>query len=117
MKAAFSPDFAVYLQSLCNDEKYRELQEFYTPTDAVGREVVLRQKSRRRLNLGLQVQTKPEQEEGKPEQEKIEQLPVLDGLRKYGANHVLLVGRPGSGKSTALERLFWEEGKKNLISV
>ncbi|WP_062287500.1 HEAT repeat domain-containing protein [Nostoc piscinale] len=37
---------------------------------------------------------------------------ILEGLRKYAANHVLLVGKPGSGKSTALERLLWEEAQK-----
>ncbi|ODV40329.1 hypothetical protein BFG60_0076 [Microcystis aeruginosa NIES-98] len=43
--------------------------------------------------------------------EKPERFTVLDGLRKYAANHVhvLLKGRPGSGKSTALARLLLEE--------
>jgi archaellin len=40
--------------------------------------------------------------------EKTERFTVLEGLRKYAANHVLLVGRPGSGKSTALAQLLWE---------
>jgi len=46
------------------------------------------------------------------EKEKIERLTVLDGLRKYALEHVLLVGRPGSGKSTALVRLVLEEAEK-----
>ncbi|AKV65434.1 hypothetical protein VL20_199 [Microcystis panniformis FACHB-1757] len=41
--------------------------------------------------------------------EKPERFTVLDGLRKYATNHVLLKGRPGSGKSTALARLLLEE--------
>ena len=40
------------------------------------------------------------------EEQKVERLSVLEGLQKYAPNHVLLVGRPGSGKSTALVRLL-----------
>jgi len=43
------------------------------------------------------------------DEEKVEKLPVLEGIRKYADQHVLLVGRPGSGKSTALARLLLEE--------
>ena len=46
--------------------------------------------------------------------EKRERLTVLDGLRKYANNHVLLVGRPGSGKSTALMRWLLEEAQNYL---
>ncbi len=53
----------------------------------------------------------PPQQEGQAP-ERIERLTVLEGLRKYADNHVLLVGKPGSGKSTALERLLWEEAEK-----
>jgi hypothetical protein len=52
----------------------------------------------------------PKEQEGQAS-EKVEQLPVLEGLRKYQDNHVLLVGRPGSGKSTALQQLLWEEAQ------
>jgi len=40
---------------------------------------------------------------------------VLEGIRKYAAEHVLLVGRPGSGKSTALVRLLLDEAQKALV--
>jgi energy-coupling factor transporter ATP-binding protein EcfA2 len=45
--------------------------------------------------------------------EKIERFPVLEGIRKYVKEHrqVLLVGRPGSGKSTTLARLLLEEAR------
>ncbi len=39
---------------------------------------------------------------------------MLDGLRRHAAEHVLLVGRPGSGKSTALQRLLLEEAERAL---
>mgnify|MGYP001802489500 CR=1 FL=1 len=49
------------------------------------------------------------EEQGKTkQQEKTERLTVLEGLLKYSGNHVLLIGRPGSGKSTALLRLLLE---------
>ena len=58
------------------------------------------------------VQTvQPRQADGVPSQEKNERLPVLEGIRKYAGNHVLLIGRPGSGKSTALVRLLLKEVK------
>ncbi len=36
---------------------------------------------------------------------------MLEGLQKYPGQQILLVGRPGSGKSTTLERLLWEKAK------
>ena len=106
-----SIDFQAYLQFLC---EYREWQEFYTPIHALDRQRIELKKSRRSLDLGLMVQTiQPPQPEGQAlEREKIERLNVLEGLRKYAANHVLLKGKPGSGKSTALKRLLWEEAEK-----
>jgi predicted NACHT family NTPase len=53
----------------------------------------------------------PKQERGDTKEE-TERLPVQSGLRKYAENHVLLVGKPGSGKSTALVRLLLEEAEK-----
>lgn len=54
----------------------------------------------------------PKQDKRDDTQEKTERLPVQEGLRKYAENHVLLVGKPGSGKSTALARLLLEEAEK-----
>ncbi|WP_231948113.1 NACHT domain-containing protein [Phormidesmis priestleyi] len=49
------------------------------------------------------------------------QFEVLAGLRQSIAQHqkspqVLLVGKPGSGKSTALKRLLWEEAQAALTN-
>ncbi|NJK66207.1 MAG: hypothetical protein HC941_06490 [Microcoleus sp. SU_5_3] len=50
----------------------------------------------------------PQTPKNKPET-KIDRLEVLAGLRKYvQQGNVLLLGKPGSGKSTVLERFRWE---------
>jgi hypothetical protein len=64
------------------------------------------------FDFGLRVARKEQKGEG--ERVKGEGLPVLEGIRKYAASgqkspQMLLVGRPGSGKSTALARLMLEE--------
>ncbi|MDZ8067580.1 MAG: HEAT repeat domain-containing protein [Nostoc sp. DedQUE08] len=113
MVADHSIDFHTYLESISEDDTYRDWQDLYTPTDAIDRQRLEPKKSRRRLDLSLMVQTVPQQREGEaPDREKIERLNILEGLRKYAPVHVLLVGKPGSGKSTALERLLWEEAQK-----
>ena len=45
-------------------------------------------------------------------QQKTERLGVLEGFGSTRREHVLLVGRPGTGKSTALARLLLEEAQK-----
>ena len=59
---------------------------------------------------------KDSQAEREEKEEKKERLGVLAGLRKYAADHVLLSGKPGSGKSTALVRLLLEEANKSQKS-
>ncbi|WP_107670845.1 NACHT domain-containing NTPase [Cyanothece sp. BG0011] len=111
-------DFSGYLEAICNNPKYTQWWETYTVTDVVGKEISKpRNDSKTRspflLDLDLKVQTVPKKEEREnreEEKEKIERLGVLEGLRKYAANHVLLRGKPGSGKSTALVRLLLEDG-------
>ncbi|MCL2929758.1 MAG: HEAT repeat domain-containing protein, partial [Trichodesmium sp. MAG_R01] len=101
-----------YLESVCRE--YDRWWEFYTLTDVAGKKPHEQgQNIFPSLDLGLMVQrVKSEERQGKDPEEKIERLTVLEGLRKYAANHVLLVGRPGSGKSTALARLLLEEAHK-----
>ena len=122
------PNFHSYLQSILENEDYIEWQEVYTSTTVEDRRRVPVQDattvSQRRFSsrLKLRVETvKPDQQaqgnqlDGAPKsQEQVEQWDVLAGLRNYAAEHVVLIGKPGSGKSTSLERLLWEEAEKAL---
>jgi predicted NACHT family NTPase len=85
-----------YLESLCKN--YTQWWMFGTLQDVA---------EPKRLEFDLMVETveRDTQQRGKEEQ-KVERLSVLEGLRKYAPNHVLLVGRPGAGKSTALARFL-----------
>ncbi|MBD0309421.1 MAG: NACHT domain-containing protein, partial [Microcoleus sp. T1-bin1] len=90
-------DFPKYLQSLV--ESYKKQQHLYTLTD-LQVEV--------RVEKPPEDRSQPRSAENKPET-KIERLEVLAGLRKYvQQGNVLLVGKPGSGKSTVLQRFRWE---------
>jgi predicted NACHT family NTPase len=108
-------DWTPYFESIC--EKYARWWDVYTLTDVEGK---IRQQKTAPWFMDLKVQTverkqeeterQEEEREKQRKEEKIERLTVLDGLKKYAAeNHVLLSGRPGSGKSTALARLLLEE--------
>ena|GEM_PF-363128 len=98
-----------YLCSIC--QNYAQWWKIYTLTDVVGKQRDEQKQFSPLLDLMVQTveQQQEEREEGK---EKIERLAVVEGLRKYAPNHVLLVGRPGSGKSTALVRLLLEEAER-----
>ncbi|WP_445175642.1 NACHT domain-containing protein [Microcoleus sp.] len=90
-------DFPKYLQSLV--ESYKKQQHLYTLTD-LQVEV--------RVEKPPEDRSQPRSAENKPET-KIDRLEVLAGLRKYvQQGKVLLVGKPGSGKSTVLQRFRWE---------
>lgn len=97
-------DRSKYLQFVLTDPRHCGKNSFYTATDAL-------------LTLEAEVvkQEEPtaEREERAPKQS--ERLPVLEMLRKYGLGekreHLLLAGKPGSGKSTTLQRLCVELAK------
>ena len=98
-------DFSAYLKFVCTTPRYRETLSRYTATDAI--------------HLVLEAQTVVREESGgreiKEPRQQVERLPVLEGLRKYAAtHHVLLSGKPGSGKSTTLKRLLLEMAEVNL---
>ncbi len=92
--------FSAYLQSVIAD--YEKLRDRYVLTDL---QVEYREEKRR----------SPDDPERQPEKQ-VERLEVLAGLLKYvQKGHVLLVGKPGSGKSTALQRLRWELAQAALM--
>jgi HEAT repeat protein len=113
--------FDDYLESV--KSAYQQWWRLYTLTDATGRESQGVESDRPAFfDFGLMVQTveppkaeqERESEQDREKKEKIERLPVLEGICKYAAEHVLLVGRPGSGKSTALARLLLQEAENAL---
>ncbi|NMG18649.1 HEAT repeat domain-containing protein [Brasilonema bromeliae] len=110
-----SADFQKYLQSVCN--AYQHWWRLYTITDVRGSKPAQSKSLPSLFDFGLMVETvQPQQQEKRETPEKTERLPVQEGLRKYSENHVLLVGRPGSGKSTALARLLLEEAGNSVIA-
>ncbi|MEZ2250484.1 HEAT repeat domain-containing protein [Microcoleus sp.] len=94
-------DFPKYLQFLV--DSYEKQPDLYTLTD---------------LQVEVRVEISPEDRspftKNKPET-KIDRLEVLSGIRKYLRDgNVLLVGKPGSGKSTVLQRFRWELAREAL---
>lgn len=123
-----SIDFRPYIQSILNDEDLQEWNDLYTPTTVEDRIHKLeptksspfKYSSRLRLRVeAVAPYTENQLEESKQEDQtddskpqsnqKVECLGVLEGLRRYADDHVLLIGRPGSGKTTSLETLLWQE--------
>jgi HEAT repeats len=105
------PDFQPYLNSICTD--YAQWWQLYTLTDAAGKQRQA-QEVAPTFDFGLMVQTVKREER---QQEKVERFTVLEGMRKYADQQVLLIGRPGSGKSTALARLMLELAQELLPQV
>ncbi len=98
-------DFQPYLNAIATT--YEEWQKRYTPTDAEGKQRQSKEVAPI-FDFGLMVQTVKKEAREQRQKEKVERFPVLEGLRKYADQQVLLVGRPGSGKSTVLARLMLE---------
>jgi predicted NACHT family NTPase len=120
---AVFPDWDEYLRSVVST--YKDWWRLYTLTDAIGQEKPEPEPASVRWTMPFQfelmaqtVERKEPKQEGRREEERerIEHFPVLEGIRKYAADHVLLSGRPGSGKSTALARLLSEEAQQIFSS-
>lgn len=119
---ALSLDFSAYLDTLC--DRYQRWQTLYTLTDVEGKQKLQEKLENQHgqwdspFDFGLMVQTEVKgngefnPETRREEKERVERFPVLEGIRRYAKNHVLLVGRPGSGKSTALARLVLDEARQ-----
>ncbi len=99
----------VYLESICT--AYAQWRRVYTLTDVLGRQRIEAEPSPLMFDFNLMVQAVQPPREERSGQHKTERLDILTGLRKYASEHVLLVGRPGSGKSTALVQLMLEEAE------
>ncbi len=107
-------DFQPYLKAIATT--YKKWWEYYTFTDAEGKQRQSKDASPI-FDFGLMVQTVKKEEREQQQEEKIERFSVLEGIRKYADQHVLLIGRPGSGKSTALARLLLEEADPQKSEV
>lgn len=98
-------EFEGYFQAIARHD--RRSSNFYTLTDVENKPHF--------YDMGFMVQTpQPKQPVAMPfaeKQEKVERFTVLEGIRKYANEHVLLIGKPGSGKSTALQQLLLEEAE------
>ncbi len=108
-------DWKPYLGSVCRDSRYAISRQCYTPLDALDRRSGVQVESPFLLDLRVRtVQESGKEAKQQEKEEKVERLSVLEALRRYAAEHVLLTGRPGSGKTTALQRLLVEEAEKAL---
>jgi predicted NACHT family NTPase len=101
-------DFQPYLSEIIR--LYSQQRDLYTPTDAL-------------LPLEARSVERQAQDDGQKQQPEktVEQFPVLLGLRKYALGnqreHVLLAGRPGSGKSTTLRQLAVSLAEEEQVPV
>ena len=96
-------EFQCYLQKIC-----RRYEQWWA-VDALTEMIADRQAS---FSFEQMVQT----EEKKPgEKSQIVSLPILKGIQNYvESEHILLVGSPGVGKSTALLRCLVSFAKEEL---
>jgi len=102
-------DWNRYLDSVCQEPEYTQWERVFTPLvvqgTAPGPQFDL-------MVQALRESEKPEQENDFPPRKELEKYDALEGLRRFAGEHVLLRGRPGSGKTTILYKLLLEEAKK-----
>lgn len=107
-----------YLRPIVGDNRLTRRDKVFVPLDVTGKKKDLPKDESDPFgdlddwSLDLRVQTvteKPESEGGRAEGQKpvqVEQYSVLEGLLPYAPERVLLVGKPGSGKTTALGQVL-----------
>ncbi|MGK7873149.1 MAG: NACHT domain-containing protein [Xenococcaceae cyanobacterium] len=115
MSVAEPLDFQPYLQSICSEYKY--WWTHYTLMSVVGQPSSEEEDISSPFDFGQVVQRLQPEPREKEEELRTERLSVLEGLRKYAREHVLLVGAPGLGKSTALRRLLLEEARQAIAGL
>lgn len=99
-----TPEFQSYLEKMIEYALERK-QSFYISTDAIERP-----------QLKLMAQKIVEKKQDGQLEERVNPVPVLEGIRALCAKHkhVVLVGRPGSGKSTALNQFLIDQAERSL---
>jgi len=96
-------EFQDYLQNICH--RYEQ----WWAVDALTETIAAKQAT---FSFEQMVQTEEKRREEKPQ---IVSLPILKGIQNYvESEHILLVGSPGVGKSTALLRCLVSFAKKEL---
>ncbi|MFQ4139059.1 HEAT repeat domain-containing protein [Nodosilinea sp. PGN35] len=102
--------FFDYLQFVCQDPRYQQVRDLYTETEVL---IPLEAET-----VEPQTSSDVDIQADEAKQLKVERFPVLEGLQKYALGeqrqHLLLAGRPGSGKSTTLKRLLLERADAAL---
>lgn len=122
--------FEAYLAAICGDQSFQSRRQSYMPTDLLDRQ---RQKHSlieqpdffaefAAFDLNLNVQTvrkdsptqDSEPEKAEPEKsKKIERLPVLEGIRKDAAEHVLLSGKARIRQINGIKATATEPSRTN----
>ncbi|AFZ22856.1 putative NTPase (NACHT family) [Cylindrospermum stagnale PCC 7417] len=103
-------DFQRYLESICT--KYQHWWSLDKLKDTVGWQQADGEKLSSLFDFGLMAQIIERRQQ---QAEKTERISVLKELRNYAPTEsVLLIGRPGAGKSTTLARLLVEAAKEAL---
>lgn len=117
MQPTHRSDFSSYLESLI--DTYKDWWKLYTITDTTILSKAKKGSICSPFDFGLMVQTlEPCPSEHLNDlKNNAEQLNVLEGLEKCAVGHVLLQGKPGSGKSTALKRLLLEKAEMALSTL
>ncbi|BBB91648.1 MAG TPA: NACHT domain-containing protein [Methylomusa anaerophila] len=102
----FDPSFKnSYLTEIC--ERHQKKKSFYIRTNVENQSPSAEDESP--FNFKIDIKEMNDQPSNK--EKKI--IEAVEGIRKYADQHVLLVGKPGSGKSTALKQLLYEEAAKH----